>query len=335
MKAAVCREPGKPLVFEDRPLPEIEEDEILIKVQHCGICHSDLHIVDAEWPGLPYPLVPGHEVVGVVEKAGKRVIHFSEGDRVGMPWIYSACGHCEFCLEGDDPLCPHTEVTGITKQGGYAEYMKAPADYAVGVPDKLRSINAAPLFCAGLTVYAALVHAGIKPGDRVAVQGIGGLGHLAVQYAHAMGASVAAVGRTKDKADLARQLGADLHIASEEEDVVEALKAFGPPDILLTTIFNAAAIEALLPALNKRGRLSIVGAATEAIKVNPGDLIGKRISVTGSAVGSRKILKDMLWFSAERNILPMVEEVPFDQVNEGLDRLRRGEPRFRQVLSMA
>ena len=335
MKVAVCKEPKKPLVFEEWDIPEVSDDEVLIEIHYCGVCHSDIHIVDGDWADwVSYPTVPGHEVAGIAVKVGKNVPWIKEGDRVGMPWIYRSCEVCDYCVEGDEPLCPEHEITGITRQGGYAEYMKAPGRFVTKIPDGLDLVHAAPLFCAGVTVYAALKHLNIKPDELVAVQGIGGLGHLAVQYAKAMGARVVAVSHSPDKEALAKDLGADHFISTKDQNPVEELKKLGGADVILTTVFDTRAIQPLLEGLAPRGRLSVVGAAQEPIQVMPFDLITKRIMVTGSAVGGRKLLRETLRFSADFGIKPMVEVYPFEQVNEVLDMVREGKPKFRAVLKM-
>jgi propanol-preferring alcohol dehydrogenase len=332
MKAAICKEFKKPLVIEDIPIPEIGPDEVLIKVKYCGICHSDLHIVDGDWESwVKLPVVPGHEVAGIVEKVGSNVKNVKEGDRVGMPWLYSSCEICDYCVEGEEPLCPNNEVTGITRQGGYAEYMKAPSHFVTKIPDKLELSYAAPLFCAGITVYAAIVRLNLKPNELVVIQGIGGLGHLAVQYAKAMGAKVVALSHS-DKEKVAKELGADYFINSSKQDPVKELKALGGADAILTTVYDSKSIQNLVNALAPKGRLSVVGAAQEPIYVNPFDLITKRIVITGSAIGGRKLLREMLEFSAFNNIKPIIQEYKFEDVNEALDDLRSGKIVLRGVL---
>ncbi|GAB6077826.1 alcohol dehydrogenase catalytic domain-containing protein [Hydrogenobaculum acidophilum] len=332
MKAALCKEFKKPLVIEDIPIPEIGPDEVLIKVKYCGICHSDLHIVDGDWESwVKLPVVPGHEVAGVVEKVGANVKNVKEGDKVGMPWLYSSCELCDYCVEGEEPLCPNHEITGITRQGGYAEYMKAPSHFVTKIPDNLELSYAAPLFCAGITVYAALIRLNIKPNELVVIQGIGGLGHLAIQYAKAMGAKVVALSHS-DKEKVAKDLGADYFINSSKVDPVKELNALGGADAILTTVYDSKSIQNLVNALAPKGRLSVVGAAQEPIYVNPFDLITKRIVITGSAIGGRKLLREMLEFSAFNNIKPIIQEYPFEDVNKALDDLRAGKIVLRGVL---
>ena len=335
MKVAVCKEPKKPLVFEEWEVPDIGDDEVLIKVHYCGVCHSDVHIVDGDWADwVTYPTVPGHEVAGVAVKVGRNVTWIKEGDKVGMPWIYSSCEVCDYCVEGDEPLCPNHEITGITKQGGYAEYMKAPGRFVTKIPDDLDLAHSAPLFCAGVTVYSALKHLNVKPGETVVVHGIGGLGHLAVQYAKAMGARVVAVSHSSEKEEISRQIGADHFIDSSKADPAEEIKKLGGADVILTTVFRTEAIQPLLDGLAPRGRLSVVGAAQEPLHVAPFDLITKRIIVTGSAVGGRKLLRETLQFSADFGIKPMIEVYPFEKVNEVIDRVRSGKVKIRAVLKM-
>lgn len=332
MKVAVCKEFKKPLVIEDIPTPEVGPDEVLIKVKYCGICHSDLHIIDGDWESwVKLPVVPGHEVAGVIEKVGSNVKNVKEGDKVGMPWLYSSCELCDYCVEGEEPLCPNHEITGITRQGGYAEYMKAPSHFVTKIPDELELSYAAPLFCAGITVYAALVRLNIKPNELVVIQGIGGLGHLAIQYAKAMGAKVVALSHS-DKENVAKKLGADYFINSLKTDPVKELNALGGADAILTTVYDSKSIQNLVNALAPKGRLSVVGAAQEPIYVNTFDLISKRIVITGSAIGGRKLLREMLEFSAFNNIKPIIQEYPFEQVNKALDDLRAGKILLRGVL---
>jgi propanol-preferring alcohol dehydrogenase len=335
MKVAVCYEPKKPLVIEERPVPEIGEEEVLIKVHYCGVCHSDLHIVDGDWADwVSYPTIPGHEVVGIAVKVGSKVKNVKEGDPVGVPWLYSSCEVCDYCVEGEEPLCPNHEITGITKQGGYAEYMVAHGRFVAKIPEKLDLAYAAPLFCAGLTVYSALRHMEVKPDDLVAVQGVGGLGHLAIQYAKAMGAKVVAISHSSNKKETALSLGADYFIDTSTSDPAEELKKLGGADIIISTVFDSKAIQPLISGLAPKGRLCVVGAASEPLLVSPFELLAKRLVITGSAIGGRKLLRETLEFSADLGIKPLVEIFPFEQVNEVLDRLRKGNINLRAVLKM-
>ncbi len=335
MRAAVCREPEKDLSVEEVDLPEISEEEVLIRVHCCGVCHSDVHIVDGDWKEwVSYPTIPGHEVAGTVVKTGGKVKSVKEGDRVGVPWIHSSCEVCDYCVEGDEPLCPEHRITGISVQGGYAEYIKVPERFATKIPDELDPLHAAPLFCAGVTVYAALRHVGVKPGELVAVQGLGGLGHLAVQYAKAMGARVAVLSHSPDKEKAAESLGADIFIDTSGSTGVEELKRAGGADVVLSTVFRSDLIQPLVSALSPRGRLTVVGAAPDPIQINPIDLIVRRLVITGSAVGGRKLLRETLRMAAEFGIKPVIEVFPLEEVNTALQRVREGSVRFRAVLKM-
>lgn len=331
MKVAVCKKPGKPLVIEERPKPEIKEGEVLIKVEACGVCHSDVHIVDGDWAEMvTYPVIPGHEVVGTIEAIQEPSYNLKVGMRVGMPWIYDTCGVCQYCLEGEDDLCPDQKVTGITHPGGYAEYMVAPARYATVVPEELDPIEAAPLFCAGLTVYSAIKRMHLPPGSRLGVQGIGGLGHMAVQYGHALGYEVVAITRSMKKTEAIRALGAKEIISTDNPD---NLKAYAQTlDGILTTVFDTSLMELVLPLLKPRGVFSIVGAGSQPLKISPLDLITRRIMVTGSAVGGRKLLREALAFSAKHQLLPKVETYPLEKVNEALAKVREGKANLRVVL---
>lgn len=335
MKVAVCYEPGKPLVIEERDIPKISDDEVLIRVEYCGVCHSDIHIVDGDWADrVEYPVVPGHEVVGIVVDKGRNVRNVELGERVGMPWIYSSCGVCDYCVEGEEQFCPEYKITGISVQGGYAEYMKAPGNFITKVPEGLKPEEAAPLFCAGLTVYSALRRVGLKPGEKVAVHSIGGLGHLAIQFAKAMGGFVVAISGSKDKEDFVKKFGAD-EFVYDDEDVPHRLKNFGGMDVIITTSFVSHSIERLIKGLAPKGRLTFVGNAQEPIKVYPREILGKRLVITGSAVGNRKLLRETLKFAKEWNVKPMVEVFEFERVNEVLDVVRRGRAKFRAVLKIS
>ncbi len=334
MKVAVCYEPGKPLVIEEWEIPKINGDEVLIRVEHCGVCHSDIHIVDGDWADrVKYPVVPGHEVVGVVVDKGKNVKNVEIGERVGMPWVYSSCGVCDYCVEGEEQFCPEYKITGISVQGGYAEYMKAQGNFITKVPEGLKPEEAAPLFCAGLTVYSALRRVGLKAGERVAVHSIGGLGHLAIQFAKAMGGFVVAISSSKDKVELVKKLGAD-EFVYDDENAPQRLKELGGMDVIITTSFISDSIERLIKGLAPRGRLTFVGNAQEPIKIYPREILGKRLVITGSAVGNRKLLRETLRFAKDWNIRPMVEVFEFERVNYALDIVRKGKARFRAVLKL-
>ncbi|HNQ23840.1 MAG TPA: alcohol dehydrogenase catalytic domain-containing protein [Phycisphaerae bacterium] len=333
MKVAVITKTKAPVVFEERPLPKPGPGEIRIKVAACGVCHSDLHIWEGHFDFAKLPIVPGHEVAGVVDQLGPGVTEWKVGERVGMPWIYSTCGHCDACVAGDDPGCARQEATGVSKDGGYAPYMIAPAAFATRIPEALDLAEAAPLFCAGLTVYGALREADIRGGMTVAVQGLGGLGQLGVQYARALGARVLAVTRSADKTDLARRLGAAEVIVARDGHPGEALARRGGADIILTTVHVTSAITPLLAGLAPRGSLVMVGAAGEPLPVNPLQLMVGRARVLGSVVGNRKQMREVLDLAVRHDIRPVIERHRLEDVSRIFEKLGRGEQPARAVLT--
>ena len=262
MKAAILRDFKKPLSIEELERPHPEADEVLIQVEACGACHSDLHVADGDWPQLAgivkRPLILGHEIAGQVVEKGSAVHDLQIGDRVGVPWIYWSCGDCEFCREGNENLCTRQKITGVTVDGGYAEFVKAPASHALKIPDSLSALEAAPLFCAGLTVYRALKGAGIVSGQRVAVFGIGGLGHLAVQVGRAFGAEVTAIDISEEKLELARSFGATSALAATS-DAVKQLRRKGGVHVALVTSAAKAAYDMAFSCLRPTGTLLVVG----------------------------------------------------------------------------
>ncbi len=261
MKAAVLRTIGTPLAIETLPIPEPKPGEVLIKVTACGVCHSDLHAVEGDWQPLPnLPLIPGHEVVGTVAKAGEGVSHFAVGDRIGVPWMYSACGHCEFCLSGMETICLKAEATGYSKPGGYAEYMIADAAFCGHIPDGVDAYELAPILCAGVTTYRGLKRTGVRPGQWLTVIGIGGLGHIAVQYAKAMGMRVAAVDVSDEKLALAKSYGAELLVNAAASDPGEAIKAaIGGTHGAVVTAVSARAFEQSISVLRNGGTVCWIG----------------------------------------------------------------------------
>ncbi len=333
MKAAVAYKHKAPLRIEERPTPAPGPGQVLIRVKAAGVCHSDLHIIDGDWEDVALPRVPGHEVAGYVEAVGPQVAHLKVGDRVGMPWNYSACGHCDACIEGEEGICAEHESTGVTVDGGYAEYLLAPADYATPIPVTIPYEEAAPLFCAGVTVYRGLKAASPKPGERVVVHGVGGLGHLAVQFARLAGAHVIALTRSAEKAKAALEIGAHETLLMDQGDPVLTLRELGGADIILSSVISQNEVGRLFPALADRGRFVLLGAAPGTITLDPFDLIPKRTSLIGSAVGNRKELREVLALAAQGRIRARVEMYPLEQVNEALDRVRQGKARFRAVLT--
>jgi propanol-preferring alcohol dehydrogenase len=334
VKAAVCEAFGKPLALKDVPEPSPGPHEVLIRVKACGVCHSDLHLVDGDWAswGTPLPIVPGHEVTGVVERAGSPDSGLAPGDPVGVPWMQYACGRCAPCRSGAEMLCAAQRSTGVTVDGGYAELVKAPAAFVHRIPDGLDLAEAAPLLCAGVTVFAPLRRAGNLAGRTVAVAGIGGLGHLAIRMADAMGARVVAILRGEEKAELARRLGARETIDSGKEKVGRRLARMGGADLIVVTAISARVFEECIPGLAPNGTLVVVAAIAEPAKVVPAALLTGQKRLAGSLIGTRDDMDAMLRFAADHGILPMVEHHPLDKVNEVLDRLRQGKVRLRAVL---
>jgi propanol-preferring alcohol dehydrogenase len=335
MRAAVCESFGKPLVLKEVPEPAIGPDEVLIRMKGCGVCHSDLHLVDGDWKdwGTPLPIIPGHEVTGVVEKAGDQVTALKPGDPVGVPWMQDACGQCPACRSGAEMLCAAQKTTGVTVNGGYAERVKAPAAFTHRIPEGMDLVTAAPLLCAGITVFSPLRRAGNLAGKTVAVAGIGGLGHVGIRMAAAMGAHVVAITRGEEKMGLARELGAHEVIDSEKEKVRRRLRSIGGADLILLTGISARLFEECIPGLSPNGTLVVLASFEEPVTVNPAALRARQIRITGSIVGTRDDMDAMLAFAADHGIVPIVERHPLGTVNDVLERMRQGKIRLRAVLT--
>src|SRR5438034_3689063 len=334
MKAAVLHKPGARLVVEDVDDPQPGPGEILIKVKACGVCHTDLHLAAGEWRLPKLPLIMGHEAVGTVEAVGAGVTSFKAGDRAGVPWIYSTCGACEYCTSEREPLCPSIAVTGFMVDGGYAEYVKAAASHAIAVPPELEFVDAAPLYCAGLTPYRALKASGARVGETVAVWGVGGLGHYAVQIARACGARVVAVDIQSSKLDLARELGADVTVDASREKPEDAIRALGGAHVVLNLAPTAQAIAQGFAALRRGGTLVLVG-------LPPGDFtlpilgtVAKGIRILTSGVGTRQDLGEVLALAAAGRIKTVAETCRLDEINDVFDRMRAGRIRGRVVVEM-
>ena len=332
MQAARIASAGADFELVDLPIPEPGPNEVRVKVEACGICHSDAFVKEAAFPGLELPRVPGHEVAGVVDKMGDNVTTWEEGQRVGVGWHGGHCFTCDACRAGDFINCANAQVTGISFDGGYAEYMCAPQEAVAALPDDLDFAEAAPLLCAGITTYNALRNAGATPNDLVAVQGIGGLGHLGVQYAKNFGFEVAALSRGTDKQELATDLGADHYVDTTADDPAEALQALGGATVILATAPNSKAISQLTGGLGRDGTLMVVAASGEPIEVSPMNLIMGRRSVQGWPSGTADDSEDTLDFSALTDIAPMIETFPLSKANEAYDRMINNEARFRVVL---
>jgi len=337
MRAAVLTEFGKPLALEDVPVPIPLADEVLIEVLACGVCHSDLHIADGDLPGFravtKHRVIPGHEVIGRVTSCGASVTSLQVGDRVGVPWLYRACGTCEQCREGNENLCrQQSAVTGMTVDGGYAQYMCANASYAVPIPGELADEQAAPLLCAGVTSYRALKKADLRAGQRVAVFGVGGLGHLALQLAKAMGAEVFALDVSEEKLAFALELGADHALNAEDPESIKTLRKRGGVHAAVVTSAAQAAYSAAIKALRPPGTLCVVGLPSEPLQFQALALVSSEAHVVGSAVGTREDLRAVLELAAKGLIRCHVDLSSLSKINEVLSAMRRGAIRGRIVV---
>ena len=337
MKAAILHDFKKPLSIEEVERPLLEADEVLIQVEACGACHSDLHVADGDWTQLAgivkRPLILGHEIAGQVVDRGEAVTDLQIGDRVGVPWIHWSCGECEFCREGNENLCSRQKITGVTVDGGYAEFVKAPATHALKIPDGLSALEAAPLFCAGLTVYRALKCAGIVGGQRLAVFGIGGLGHLAVQLGRAFGAELTAIDISEEKLELARSFGATHTLNAATTDVIKELRRKGRVHVSLVTSAAKAAYDMAFYCVRPTGTLLVVGLPAENICFPPILMAAGEIRIQASTVGTRQDLREVLAMAAAGKVRCQVAARPLAQVNEALDQLRKGQVSGRIVLT--
>jgi D-arabinose 1-dehydrogenase-like Zn-dependent alcohol dehydrogenase len=324
--------PGKALELVTRDVPAPKPGQVRIRVQACGICHSDSLAIEGHWPGIQYPVVPGHEVVGLVDALGEGVTGWRTGQRVGVGWYGGHCGVCEACRRGDFMLCAKPSIPGLTYDGGYADYMTVSAEALAAIPDTLSSADAAPLLCAGITTFNALRHSDARAGDLVAILGIGGLGHLGVQFAVKMGFRTVAIARGQDKSKLALELGAHHYIDSTTQDVAKSLAELGGAKVILSTVTNADAMTAAIGGLGRRGMFLIVGASFEPIKVSPLQLIGQGQSIQGWASGTSIDSEDTLRFSALSGVRPLIERYPLERAAEAYDRMMSGGARFRVVL---
>ena len=335
MKAAVIQAPHSNIEIQQRARPTPAAGEVLIRVHACGVCHGDLMVQQGAFPFAPYPIVPGHEIAGVIEVVGDQVRTVKIGDRVGISALFSSCGNCHLCHQGDEFLCPHMQFTGVTKDGGYAEFMLAPAGYAVPLPAKLDFANAAPLMCAGLTVFSALRHADFRPGQKVAVTGLGGLGHMAVLFARAMGARVAVLSSSAEKKEEAFSLGAERFINVKVENAAEALRSWdGGADMILHTASANAPAEAAFAGLSPNGTLVILGVGPGSLTIDPMNLIMGRRRIMGSPAGSRNDLRDTLEFAASNNIRPRMRTFALEQAAQALALMHEGHLAGRAVLQI-
>jgi propanol-preferring alcohol dehydrogenase len=336
MKAAVVREFGKPLEIDEVPMPEVAPGKILVKVAASGVCHTDLHAAEGDWPVKPAPpFIPGHEGVGTVAAVGAGVTGIREGDRVGVPWLHTACGCCVHCVSGWETLCESQQNTGYSVNGGFAEYVLADPDFVGHLPDGLEFGPAAPVLCAGVTVYKGLKETDTKPGDWVVISGIGGLGHMAVQYAKAMGLHVVAVDVSKMKTDLAAKLGADMTInAAEEDPVAKVKKEIGGAHGVLVTAVSRPAFAQALGMTRRRGTVSLVGLPPGDFPVSIFDMVLNRITVRGSIVGTRLDLSEALAFAGEGKVATHFSYDSLDNINAIFDKMRDGAIDGRVVMQI-
>jgi len=318
----------------ERDIPEPGRAQVRIKVEACGICHSDVLVKEGLWPGLQYPRIPGHEIARRIDAVGADVTTWLVGQRAGVGWHGGHDFTCDPCRRGDFVLCQNEKITAINHDGGYAEYTIANAEAVAAIPDELPAAEAAPLLCAGITVFNSLRNARARAGDLVAVQGIGGLGHLGVQYARQMGFRTFAIGRGKDKEELAKKLGAARYIDTANGDPVAELQKFGGARIILATAPNSKAISALVNGLAPDGTLLVIGADSDALTVSPLQLISGRKGVQGWPSGTAKDSEDTLQFSALTGVRPMIEKYPLEKAAEAYDQMLSGRARFRVVLTM-
>src|ERR1700675_3357457 len=336
MKAAILRELKRPLTIEEVVQPKPAAHEVLIEVQACGVCHSDLHVADGDWPQIvpitKTPLILGHEIAGSVVEKGASVNDLEVGDRVGVPWVHWTCGECEFCREGNENLCVKQQITGVTVDGGYAEFVKAPASHAVKIPEGLSYTDAAPLFCAGVTVYRALRQAKIQPGQRLAVFGVGGLGHLAVQIGLGLGAIVTAIDVSDEKLAHARTLGASATLNAATVNVVKELRRVGGAHVALVTSAAKKAYDTAFPCVRPTGTLLVVGLPSESLCFPPILMAATEVRIQASSVGTRGDLEEVLALGAAGKVRCQTATRPLAQVNEVLEQLRNGQVSGRIVL---
>jgi D-arabinose 1-dehydrogenase-like Zn-dependent alcohol dehydrogenase len=334
MKAVQVSKPGGNFEVVDRPIPQPARGQVRIKVEACGICHSDALVKEGYWPGIQYPRVPGHEIAGRIDAVGADVTLWKPGQRVGVGWHGGHCFQCDPCRRGDFINCQFEKITAITFDGGYAEYVIVPAEAVALMPADLPSDEAAPLLCAGITVFNALRNSGARAGELVAVQGIGGLGHLGIQYARQMGFRTVAIGRGGDKQALAKKLGAHEYVDTSAGDPAQELQKMGGAHVILATAPDSKSISALVNGLGPRGTLLVVGAGLESLTVTPLQLIGGSKTIRGWASGTARDSQDTLEFSSLSGVRPMIERYPLGKAAEAYEQMISGRARFRVVITM-
>ncbi|WP_114940837.1 alcohol dehydrogenase AdhP [Mucilaginibacter endophyticus] len=337
MKAAVLHAFGQPLAIEQVPVKEPGNDQILVKVITCGVCHTDLHACEGDWPVKPkLPLIPGHEAIGYVAALGANVTNLKEGDIVGVPWLFSACGCCEYCFTGWETLCESQKNGGYSVDGGYAEYVIADARYVARFPANINFLEVAPVICAGVTVYKGIKETDTKPGDWIAISGIGGLGHMAVQYAKAMGLHVAAIDVANDKLQLAQELGADIVVNALEEDPGDYIKKHtGGMHGVLVTAVSPIAFNQALTALRRKGTVSLTGLPPGSFDLSIFNTVLNRYTIRGSIVGTRIDMQEAIAFAIEGKVKATVRAEKLENINEVFNEMKRGEINGRIVLEIA
>jgi len=334
MKVAQISKAGGDFEIVEREIPKPGPGQVRIKVRACGVCHSDVFTKEGSWPGIQYPRVPGHEVTGVIDELGAGVSGWSEGQRAGVGWHGGHDGTCLSCRRGDFRNCQNLEIAGISYDGGYQQYMLAPVEALTAIPESLTDVDAAPLLCAGITTYNALRHSGAFPGDLVAVLGVGGLGHLGIQFANKFGYKVAAIGLGSEDATLAKKLGASVYIDSKSTNAAEALQKLGGAQVILATAPSSKAMSELIDGLGPNGKLMVIGVAAEPIEVTPVQLVNGSRTIQGWASGTPVDAEDTLRFAELSGVRPMIETYPLEKAAEAYARMMSGKAQFRVVLTM-
>ena len=334
MKAAQISKAGGDFEIVDREIPKPGAGQVLIKVQACGVCHSDVFTKEGQWPGIEYPRVPGHEVAGIIDELGTGVSEWKKGQRVGIGWHGGHDGTCLACRRGDFRNCRNLKIPGISYDGGYEQYMVAPVEALTTMPEGLSDVEAAPLLCAGITTYNALRHSGAMPGDLVVVLGVGGLGHLGIQFANKFGYKVAAIGRGSESAALAKKLGASVYIDNKVTNPAEALQELGGAQVILATAPSSKSMTEVIDGLAPNGKLMVIGVSTDPIEVTPVQLVTGSRSIQGWASGTPADEEDTLRFAELTGVRAMIETYPLEKAAEAYARMMSGKAQFRVVLTM-
>jgi D-arabinose 1-dehydrogenase-like Zn-dependent alcohol dehydrogenase len=334
MKAVQIPKAGADFQIVEREIPTPGAGQVRIKVQACGVCHSDMFTKDGVWPGIQYPRVPGHEVAGIIDELGAGVSAWKKGQRAGVGWHGGHDGTCPSCRRGDFRNCRNFKIPGISYDGGYQQYMVAPVEALAAIPESLSDVEAAPLLCAGITTFNALRHSGAMPGDLVAVLGIGGLGHLGIQFANKFGYKVAAIGRGSENATIAKKLGASVYIDSKSTNAAEALQKLGGAQVILATAPSSKAMSELIDGLGPNGKLMVIGVTFDPIEVTPVQLVSGSRAIQGWAAGTAADSEDTLRFADLTGVRPMIETFPLEKAGEAYDRMLSGKAEFRVVLTM-